>query len=110
MAQEVLDVCLWVLKQSNKSRFNSSVRQEQCIVQHPILPFGIVACTFFPTTFLEMTVYLACGSIQCFRNDNRKYIGSLLLGDRSFIEENAYWMHEQNDELTQECDEFICQM
>ena len=24
---------------------------------YPILPFGIVACTFFPTTFLEIAVY-----------------------------------------------------
>ena len=24
---------------------------------YPILPFGIVACTFFPTTFLETAVY-----------------------------------------------------
>ena len=23
-----------------------------------ILPFGIVACTFFPTTFLEIAVYI----------------------------------------------------
>ena len=27
--------------------------QEQCI-DHIPLPFGIVACTFFPTTFLEI--------------------------------------------------------
>ena len=26
---------------------------------YPILPFGIVACTFFPTTFLEIAEYLA---------------------------------------------------
>ena len=24
---------------------------------YPILPFGIVACTFFPTTFLKIAVY-----------------------------------------------------
>ena len=24
---------------------------------YPILPFGVVACTFFPTTFLEIAVY-----------------------------------------------------
>ena len=81
MAQEVLDVCLQVLKESNKSRFDSSVCQEQCIDQHPILPFRIVACTFFPTTILEIAVYLACESIRwliTFR------------GDRSCIEEKAY--------------------
>ena len=26
---------------------------------YPILPFGIVACTYFPTTFLEIAVYKA---------------------------------------------------
>ena len=90
MAREVLDVCLRVVKESSKSRFDNSVCQEQCIDQHPILPFRIVACTFFPTTFLEIAVYLACESIWCFRSDDRKYVGSLLLGDPSFIEENAY--------------------
>ena len=27
---------------------------------YPILPFGIVACPFFPTTFLETAVYRSC--------------------------------------------------
>ena len=41
-----MDVCLRELKESNKSRFESySVRKS-------VLPFGIVAWTFFPTTFL----------------------------------------------------------
>ena len=26
---------------------------------YPILPFGIVACTYFPTNFLEIAVYKA---------------------------------------------------
>ena len=33
---------------------------------YPILPFGIVACTFFPTTFLEMAVYF-CFLATCVR-------------------------------------------
>ena len=49
-----MDVCLRVVKESNKSRFDSySVRNRS----YPTLPFGIVACTFFPTTFLEIAVY-----------------------------------------------------
>ena len=35
---------------------------------------------------------------------------SLLLGDRRFIEEKTYWMHEQNDEFMQRCDKFMCEM
>ena len=43
-------------KESNKSKFDSYRRQEQCI-DHILLPLGIVACTFFPTTILEIVVY-----------------------------------------------------
>ena len=57
---EAIDVCLWVLKESNNRRLDS------CIVRNSVLiifhPSGIVACTFFPTTFLERAVYIAyCG-------------------------------------------------
>ena len=51
-----MKMCLRVLKESNKSKFDSYSRQEQCI-DHILLPFGIVACTFFPTTILEIVVY-----------------------------------------------------
>ena len=40
-----------VVKESNKSRFDS------CSVRNTVLPFRIVACTFFPTTFHEIAVY-----------------------------------------------------
>ena len=56
MAGEAMDVCLWVLKESNKSRFDSYVVSGTLYCAYPILPFGIVACTFFPTTFLEIAV------------------------------------------------------
>ena len=50
---EAKDICLRLLKESNKSRFDSySVR-----IAYPVLPFGIVACIFYPTTFLEIAVY-----------------------------------------------------
>jgi len=53
-----MEMSLRVLKESNKSRFDSYSRQEQLVYwSYPILPFGIVACTFFPTTFLEIAVY-----------------------------------------------------
>ena len=44
MAPDSMDVCLQVLKESNKSRFNSySVGNSE----DPRLPFGIVAYAFF---------------------------------------------------------------
>ena len=64
MAREAVDICLRMLKESNKSRFDSySVRNSELIVSHTVLPFGIVACTFFPTTVLEVATYVfgKCG-------------------------------------------------
>ena len=55
MAQESMDLCLRVLKESNKSRFDSYSLGNS--VSYPILPFGFVACTFFATNFLEIAVY-----------------------------------------------------
>ena len=57
LARKAMEMCFRVLKERNKSRFDSYSRQEQCIDHIPILPLGIVACTFFPTTFLEIAVY-----------------------------------------------------
>ena len=57
MAREAMDLFLRVLKESSKSSFDSfSVRNSVLIISYPILPFGIVACTFFPETFVEIAV------------------------------------------------------
>ena len=51
-----MGVCLRVLKEINKSRFHSySVRNSVLIISH--ITFRIVACTVFPTTFLEVPVF-----------------------------------------------------
>ena len=51
MARETKDICLRELKESHKSRFDGyRVRNSGLIM----LPFGIVACTFF----LEIVVYV----------------------------------------------------
>ena len=58
LARKAMEMCLQVLKESNKSRFDSYSRQQQLVYRsYPILPFGIVACTLFPTTFLKIAVY-----------------------------------------------------
>ena len=57
MLRVATDICLWVLKESNKSRFDSFSHYEQCIDHITIIPFGIVACRFLPTTFLETAVF-----------------------------------------------------
>ena len=56
MAREAMDICLRLLKESNKVGSIATV-SGTASCSYPILPFGIVACTFFPTTFLEIAVY-----------------------------------------------------
>ena len=56
MAREATDICLRVLKESNKSRFDSYSRQKQCIEHIPYYLSGLSRARFFPTTFLEITV------------------------------------------------------
>jgi len=55
LARKAMKMCLRVLTERNKSRFDSYSRQE-VYRSYPILTFGIVACTFFSTTFLEIAV------------------------------------------------------
>ena len=39
-------------RESNKSRFDSYSQEQYILLSNiPIILFGIVACTFFPTTF-----------------------------------------------------------
>ena len=52
-----MDVCLRVLKESNKSRLDSYSVREQCIDHIPYYLSGVVASKFFLTTFLEIAVY-----------------------------------------------------
>ena len=59
LARKAMEMCLRVLTESNKSRFDSYNRREQC-TDHIPLPFAIVTYTFFPTTFLEIAVYNLC--------------------------------------------------
>ena len=51
-----MDICLLVLKESTKSKFDSySVRNSVSIISPYYVPSGIVACTLFPT-ILEIAV------------------------------------------------------
>ena len=48
MAREVMDSCLKVVKESNKTKFDSYIiRNSVLIIGWSHIPFGIVACTFF---------------------------------------------------------------
>ena len=57
LARKAMDMCLRVLKESNKSSLRQLQSSGTVYCSYPILPFEIVACTFFPTTFLEIAVY-----------------------------------------------------
>ena len=51
-----MDICLRVLKESNKSRFDSySVKSSVFCIFH--ITFGNSRVHIFPTTFLEIAVY-----------------------------------------------------
>ena len=52
-----MDICLPVLKESPKYKFDSYCRQEQCIGHIPYCHSGLSRAHFFPTTFLEIAVY-----------------------------------------------------
>ena len=55
LAQEAMDVCLWVLEESNKSRFYSySLRNSVLIISH--ITFRDCRLRIFPTTFLEIAI------------------------------------------------------
>ena len=71
MARESMDICLRVLKESNKSRFDSySVRNSVLIKSH--ITFRDCRVHFFPTAFLEVAVYLSImRNALLFRGDSR---------------------------------------
>ena len=68
LARKAMKMCLRVLKESNKSRFDSYSRQEQCIDYIPYYLSGLSRAHFFPTTFLEIAVYghITAEMITCF--------------------------------------------
>ena len=55
LARKVMEMCLRVLKERNKSRIDSYSHQEQCIDHNPYYLSGL-SLHFFPTTFLEIAV------------------------------------------------------
>ena len=64
MTGEAVDVCLRVLKESNKSRFYSySVRNSLLIISH--ITFRDCRLHIFPTTFLEIAVYAQGSYVKC---------------------------------------------
>ena len=50
-------MCLRVLKESNKSRFDRYCRHKQCIHHIPYITFRDCRVHIFPKTFLEIAVY-----------------------------------------------------
>ena len=56
LVRKAMQMCLRVLKESNKSRFDSYSRQEPCTDHIPYYLSGLSRAHFFPTTFLEIAV------------------------------------------------------
>ena len=55
LVRKAVEMCLRVLKESNKSRFDRYSRQKQCIDHIPYYLSGL-SLAHFPTTFLEIAV------------------------------------------------------
>ena len=51
LARKAMEMCLQVLKESNKSRFDSYSRQEQCIDHIPHFLSGLSRAHFFQQPF-----------------------------------------------------------
>ena len=56
LVRKAMQMCLLVLKESNKSRFDSYSRQEPCTDHIPYYLSRLSRAHFFPTTFLEIAV------------------------------------------------------
>ena len=81
IAREEMDVCLWVLKESNKSRFSSySIRNNVLIIYH--IAFWDCRVHIFPTTFLEIAVY-RMSTTPCGWSDKKEFSG--YTGSRNWI-------------------------
>ena len=53
-----MEICLRVIKESNKSRFDSHSRQEFSVLNISHTTFRDCRVHIFPTTFLEIVVYI----------------------------------------------------
>ena len=56
LARKAMKICWRVPTESNKSRFDSYSRQEQCIDHIPYYLSGLSRAQFFSTTFLKIAV------------------------------------------------------
>jgi len=64
MALEAMDLCLRLLKEGNKSKFDSySVRNSVLIISHITFRDCRVHISCFPTTFLELAVHMTVSQI-----------------------------------------------
>ena len=92
MAREAMDLCLQVLTASNNSRFDTRAIIGSIMAlgstatvsgtwywSYPTSPFGIVVCTFFPTTFLEIAVCHWSLPFRCKSNTAHLAIQTILL-------------------------------
>ena len=71
-------MCMQVLTESNKSRFDSYSRQEQCMDHIPYYLSRLLYAHFFPTTFHEIAVFVPCSFLVFFVDHSE--VGIIELG------------------------------
>ena len=74
LARKAMEMCLRVLKESIKSRFDSYSRQEQCIDHISYYLSGLSRAHFFSTTFLQIAVYIKLFSLLDTFENTLKYL------------------------------------
>ena len=98
MAREAMDICLRVLKESNKSRFDSySVRNSVLLISHATFrdcrvpgahKNGLLRAHIFPTTFLEIAV---CDTVFSFCVSGIKRFYSLIFSRHPHKKKKTTW-------------------
>ena len=93
MARGAIDVYWRVLKESNESRFAATVPPGTVYWSYPILPFGIASSTFFPTTFLQIAVYVELMSIFSGALARTKHVQRSTMDKKIWLSINFAWQN-----------------
>ena len=92
LARKTMQMCLRVLKESNKSRFDSYSRQEQCIIDHiPYYLSGLSRVHFSDNLFRNSCIYTSYSYRQVPTSKDFTYTRTLLNLFRNVMKYSNWW-------------------